>query len=88
MLTRFIHHPGENHCFVRLQLHRLRKRRDLARLYIVGNALDVFKRAMLLPDLGGFFGKLFVSVDIALWQRQYKTVDIFANHVHRELPFA
>jgi len=42
--------------FVVLELHALRKRRDLAGLHVIGNGFPVFERAVLHPDLSGLVG--------------------------------
>jgi hypothetical protein len=82
ILSRLVDDPGEHHDFVRLKLHRLRKRCDLARLHIVGDAFDVFKSAVLFPDRAGFRGKLLVGVDVLGWNGKNEPVLVFVGHHH------
>src|SRR5690606_15019589 len=63
ILARGIADPGEHHHLVRLELHRLRERGQLAGLHVVGDAFDVFQRAVFQPDLAGLSGDRPVVLD-------------------------
>jgi hypothetical protein len=74
--ARGIHSPQGHHNFVTAQLHRLREGRLLARFHIVGKAVHVRNRAMLLCNGRHLLGKLRVLVDLSLSDRYDEAVDI------------
>ena len=67
--------PRGHHNFVTAKLHRLREGRLLARLHIVGKAVHVLNRAMLLCK-GSHLRNLRVFVDLSLCDRHDEAVDI------------
>src|SRR6185369_13486404 len=76
VLARLVDDEREPDHLAGLELHALRERGALARLHIVGHALDIFERAMLAPDLAGPFGHLAIGGDIALRHGDDETIDI------------
>src|SRR5687768_10639288 len=58
---RLVHDPRENHRLAGLQFHTLRKRRDLSRLDVVGDALTKLERAVLAPDLSSLASQAAIS---------------------------
>src|SRR5712691_186829 len=51
MRARLVHNVGEHHRLAGFQLDALRERGVLARFDVVGQALDVFQRSVVPPDL-------------------------------------
>src|SRR5712692_8727262 len=49
--ARLVNDVGEHHRLAGFQLDALRERRALARLDVIGHALDIFQRAVVPPDL-------------------------------------
>src|SRR6185503_6268160 len=76
MLAVAVHDPREPHRLAGLELHRLRKRRVLALLHVVGDALLVVERAVLAPHLARGARHLHVGLRVLLRDRQYETVNV------------
>src|SRR6266545_3130141 len=62
VLARVVKDPRKHDDLAVLELHALRKRRDLARLYVIGDAFPVWKRAVFYPELAGSLCHLPVSI--------------------------
>jgi hypothetical protein len=67
----------------RLELDALRERRVLARFHVIGDAFNIFERAMLAPDLSRQAGHAAVGRQVFLRYGQDKSIDVF--HVHSPL---
>src|SRR5260221_1983622 len=74
--ARLVDDIGEHHGLARLELDALREGRVLARLYVVGDALQVFQRAVLAPHLPGLAGHRPVSRELPLRDGYYDCIDV------------
>jgi hypothetical protein len=74
--ARFIDDPQKAHRLVRLELHALRKRGELARLDVVGDAFAELDRAMLAPDLAGLPRKPPIGGETLRRHGNDKSIDI------------
>src|SRR2546427_2199037 len=79
MRARLVHDIGEYHRLAGFQLDALRERRVLARLHVVGQALDVFQRAVVAPDLARRPRHAPVGRQFSLRDRYHES--IYVSHV-------
>src|SRR6185295_12863430 len=71
-----VHRPGEPHHFALPELHRLRERRDLARLHVVAHGLGVGQRAVLAPDAAHLARDLLVLLHVLPRNGNDESIDI------------
>src|SRR5262249_28395849 len=76
--ARLVHDIGEHHRLSRLEFDALRERRVLARLDVVGDALDVLERAVVTPDLARLLRH--APIDRQFLFRNGHYVSIYVSH--------
>src|SRR5262249_31706834 len=76
--ARLVHDIGEHHRLSRLEFDALRERRVLARLDVVGDALDVLERAVVAPDLARLL--CHAPIDRQFLFRDGHYVSIYVSH--------
>src|SRR5207253_2053370 len=79
VLARVIDYPCKHDDLAVLQLHALRKRRDLTRLHVVANAFPILKRAMFDPDLACLLCHATIRVEIAKRYRYDESIDVVCH---------
>src|SRR2546425_10188577 len=76
VLARVIENPCKHDDLVVLKLHALRKRRDLARLYVVADTFPVLKRAVFHPDLAGLLCDATIGIEVAKRHRHNESINV------------
>src|SRR5207249_3897295 len=79
VLSRVVDDPRERDDLVILELHALRKRRELARLHVIGDAFPVLKRAVFHPQLACLLCDAAIGVEITNRHRYDEPINVMRH---------